>query len=104
VHGLLRQRAHDRGRGLHQGCAPAAGRAAGSAAAAGSPRAALRLLSVPPFPRALLRPLLQALWPTTPLPALPPIPRPGVEGFSYNYYEDLTPEDAIKVRDAYVMC
>ncbi len=26
----------------------------------------------------------------------------GVEGFSYNYYEDLTPEDAIKVGFAWV--
>ena len=23
----------------------------------------------------------------------------GVEGFSYNYYEDLTPQDAVKVID-----
>lgn len=25
--------------------------------------------------------------------------RNGVEGFSYNYYEDLTPEDAVKLVD-----
>jgi NADH dehydrogenase (ubiquinone) flavoprotein 2 len=25
--------------------------------------------------------------------------RNGVEGFSYNYYEDLTPEDAVRIVD-----
>lgn len=25
----------------------------------------------------------------------------GVEGYSYNYYEDLTPEDAVKIADTY---
>jgi (2Fe-2S) ferredoxin len=25
----------------------------------------------------------------------------GVEGYSYNYYEDLTPEDAVRIADTY---
>ena len=58
---------------------------------------------VPAFlPCVLATPTPRTCPPHVPRPPHPPTAshtRQGVEGFSYNYYEDLTPEDALSIVD-----